>query len=231
MIDRPARELVVVAIDSFLNEEIDSSQFDDVIFDISAASRDETIQHVAAKLWCCYDELRPHKVRLERQGWNYVQRLRLLLQSDCEIVFERRWALGYQAVAVACLSAIVATAWVTGNSMALHVVCFAAGIVMWVLAPREPHPNPYHKIVCPFRSVKQLASVYRQTLEFQKARYPKRAGEQRGDASVEGVLAWLLAPVVHAFFAPLIVLAECFPSGDWRVIEPGEFGSSRMSQA
>jgi hypothetical protein len=231
MIDRPARELMVAAFDSFLNEEIDSSQFDDVIFDISAACRDETVQYVAGEAWGFYDELRPHTVRLEKQAWNFLQRLRLLLHSDCEVVFERRWALGYQCTALACLSAIAATAWVTGNSPALHVVCLMAGVLMWVVTRPEPEPKPYLEIVYPFRSVKQLASVYRRTPNFHKARYPQHLGRRRGERLIDSALSYLVFPFVHTVFTPLAVLAECFPSGEWRVIEPGELGSSGMLPA
>lgn len=218
MIDRQARELLVAAIDSYLNEEIELSAFNHAVFAIAAATPDAAAHYVAETVSDTYDDA-PH--RIEAWDWNCLQRIRLVLLSDCEMFFQKESEFGRRYVALACLAFIIATAWLTGNSPELHLVCLLSGMLLYGVGSRELDPNPYYEIVFPFDSVRQLANVYRQTPGFRKQRIPR--AWRRKSSEVRPALVWLVTSIAHALFMPLIVLFECFPSGTWRVVESSEF--------
>jgi hypothetical protein len=84
-VDRQQRDLLLSAIDRFLNEELTAFSFDDEIFDLKDRADDETVRQIIDELWCFYDDCDDHKVVLDQISWNYIQRLRLLLTSDAEL--------------------------------------------------------------------------------------------------------------------------------------------------
>jgi hypothetical protein len=221
VIDRPARDRLVVAIESFLNEENDSAAFDYAIWRIASRTGDAGIEYVVEELTDFYDE-RPGKARLTRDAWNYVQRLRLFLQSDCQITFVPDPVSFDQPAAAALLILVVVTALWFGRSPVLHLVCLVAALELWMQDRRRRQAlGPYTEIVEPFVSIEQLAGVYRRTPTFQKRRYPHTTQRRR---SAEGWLSWLPWSFAHLaagiVVVPFHLLVACFRPGRWCVVEP-----------
>ena len=72
-VDRKNRDLLIAAINRYLDGETTAFKFDDEIFGIK--SDDPTISYAVRQLWYFYDDLKDHKVRLSKEGWDYIQRL------------------------------------------------------------------------------------------------------------------------------------------------------------
>jgi len=111
-VDRAARDRLAAETRRFLNDETKSFEFDEAVLDRS--SEDETVWQVALELWCFYDDLDDHHVRLTKEEWNYVQRLLLILESDDHLVVKlgpRIWKLSHLMAAGTFISFLVTAAY------------------------------------------------------------------------------------------------------------------------
>jgi|ERR1035438_1141207 hypothetical protein len=107
MIDRTSRDRMIQTIRSYMDEEITLDQFDDTLADISRATSDEAVSAVRRELWCLYDDLMDDHVGTSKQGWDYFNRILLLLASNGEIAVERGWCTRHvlsQTVAAVALA-------------------------------------------------------------------------------------------------------------------------------
>ena len=221
VIDRPARELLVTAVDSLVSDEITFRAFVREHCGIFQRTEDAGARHVIEELTDLYDE-RPDNVVITRDEWNYLQRLKLFLQSDCQIAFVPDPMSFDQPAAAALLILVVVTACCFGHSPILHLVCLVAALELWMQDRRRRHAlGPYAAIVEPFVSIEQLAGVYRRTATFQKRRYPHSTQRRR---SAEGRLGRLPGYFAHlaagSVVVPFHLLVACFRPGRWCVIEP-----------
>ncbi len=88
MVDRNTRDTVLAAMDDYLSGRIRSFEFDERLHKVE--SRDTTVNQLIFTLWSCYDDIIDHPVRLTREGWDYLQRVRLVLHSNAEFTDNRR---------------------------------------------------------------------------------------------------------------------------------------------
>jgi hypothetical protein len=224
MIDRPAREALVTSVDSYLNNEIESPAFYSALSDVFNRTRDAGVHHVIDEVSDVCDGP-PGKVRLTRDAWNYLQRLKLFLKSDCRIEFVSEPASSDQPAAAALLILVVITAVWFGRSPILHLVCLIAGLELWMQdRRRRQRVGPYEAVVEPFVSMEQLASVYRRSAGFRKHRYPHRT--ERGPADEEGIgsVIWYIVHLAAGIVVvPFGLLIACFRPGRFCVIEPDEW--------
>ncbi len=135
-VDRKNRDRLIDAINRYLAGEITAFEFDEEIFDdITNDTDDLTVNYAIHSLWHFYDDLTDHKVHLSKEGWDYFQRLILILKSDAHIQHEgkRIWsqtqtsaayALGTFGMAVALLGInyllIVSYLLLFSKSISLH---------------------------------------------------------------------------------------------------------------
>ncbi len=94
MFSRYDRDALAEVINRYLTDDLSAFKFDEALADISARTKDQTVQHVAGLLWYHYDDLEDHKGVASKVEWDFFQRLLLLLKSDADLVEEtgkRRW--------------------------------------------------------------------------------------------------------------------------------------------
>ena len=89
MVDRESRNQMLAILDDYLSGKIKTFVFEERRDALK--TQDEAVRYIACISWYLHDDFIDHPARLTRQGWNFVQRLRLILQSDAEIVTQHRW--------------------------------------------------------------------------------------------------------------------------------------------
>lgn len=175
MVDRIARDKLLAAIDRFLKGETGSFTFDDEVFAIE--SQDQTVRDIALDCWFCYDDCIDHPVKLTRDGWNHMQRLRLMLASNAQFQKIRRWqwspAHSYAAGALLVLAMVF---WSQGWGFLFLMANFAAGLGFWYFASRDHAKRPATEAaiyqITPFQSLSILRDVRESVPDFKKLRYP-----------------------------------------------------------
>jgi hypothetical protein len=81
LVDSSARAAICEAIDGHLNDQLSAFAFDERLARIRSETKDPTALFVIEQLWYFYDDCDDHLVCLEKQSWDTIQRLRLLLES------------------------------------------------------------------------------------------------------------------------------------------------------
>jgi len=95
IVDRAARDKAADLLDRYLREEIGASDLDEGLQKVDDETEDPTLGHVILQLWFFYDDFLDHKVVAEKEQWDFLQRLLLLLRSDGTIEERstRRWTI------------------------------------------------------------------------------------------------------------------------------------------
>lgn len=182
MIDRTAREKVIEAIDCFLNDRTDAFEFDEQIWNIE--SEDGTVAYAVQVLWFHYDDCTNHKVVLQKNEWDLIQRLKLLLMSDAEVTesLESRWSWDH---ALACIGFVsfLTIAFLVGWGWRLLIVAIPFGLMsIGITRYREQNPVEYipkDLALYPFESLSQIRALRRRVSDFSKQRYREELGVRR----------------------------------------------------
>ena len=129
MVDRDNRDKLIIEIKNFLNEKIDSFEFDENIFEIQANTEDKTINYVVKVLWHYYDDLKAHKVAIEKERWDIIQRFVLILKSNQEIIEkkEKKYTIR-QALSLSLLSVFIVSYFYVGYNIKLLYISIGLGI-------------------------------------------------------------------------------------------------------
>ena len=211
MIDRKAREKVIEAIDCFLNDRTDAFEFDDQIWNID--SEDETVAYAVQVLWFHYDDCTNHKAVLQKTEWDLIQRIKLLLMSDAEVVesSESRWSWDH---ALACIGFLcfLAIALIVGWGWHLLIVAIPFGLIsMGITRYRERHPVEYLPkdfAHYPFDSFSQIRTLKRRFPDFSKQKYREEVGRRRiRSRPVEGFLS-IYSITFQILLGPLALLFQ-----------------------
>ena len=109
IVDRQKRDVLIGAINRYLDGKTTAFEFDDEIFGIES---DDPAIHIVRQLWYFYDDCKDHTVQLAEGHWDLIQRLVLILRSDAqiEISTRRRWDLR-SLLAGALLLFVYAATW------------------------------------------------------------------------------------------------------------------------
>ncbi len=214
MVDRDNRDKLICEIQCFLNEKTDSFTFDKAIFDIDAKTKDETIRFVITILWFYYDDLRSHKVAVDKEGWDMIQRLLLILNSDQEIVEkkERKYTIR-QPIALIALSLFVLAYFYVGYSTMLLYVTIGLGVVSMLLSRWRTYANrtTVKKELYPFSDTAQLLKLRRSVASFQKERYKQQLKKRKIRSSFESAVLHLPSRLFWLVFSPIVLLYQSFP--------------------
>ncbi len=222
MLDRESRDRLVGMIEAFLDEQTTAFKFDEQITQLSSETEDETVHYVVQALWYHYDDCDDHTVVLSKEGWDYSQRLLLLLRSDAELSIERRrrWT---SRQAVACLT-LLCFLWVaipTGLGAHLFIVAIPFGAISITIstARRRPSKSEIERLttLAPFSSTAQVLTVRRNVGGFQKRRYPLSLKRKRIRSAFMDRAYALQAYVFWLIFSPVVLLFQAIPSSDFEV--------------
>lgn len=216
IVDRESRDLLAESICRYLNDELTAFEFDEANFRIAERTADGTVRRVVEVLWHYYDDCDDHHVVLDRAGWNYFQRLRLLLKSDAtlEVSTKRLWS-STQVVAAAALAGFAWCAAKTGVGEHLWLAAIALGVASIGLSRRRGQlyrrAMDWDVTLYPFTSLGQLLWVGREAADFRKEKYPPHLESRRiRDAASERIGRWQM--YLHwLMYSPVVLLAQVFP--------------------
>ena len=221
IVDRKSRDALIAAINRYLDGETTAFKFDDEIFRID--SQDPTISHAVSQLWFFYDDCKDHKVQLSKEGWDYIQRLILLLQSDAQIEFSTRRRRDFtQLVALAALILFVYEAYWLGWGRQLLALAIPFGLVsIGISWWRDRKPKDKNQIaLMPFSSVSELLPVRRSVQNFRKRKYPLGMKPFKIRSRLADFAILLQSYAVWAMFSPLLLIFQALPikETDTRVV-------------
>lgn len=211
MIDRAARAEVCAAFEVYFNKPEEIAQAATKLLAVETV--DETVRYVLR----VFAELIEDDLQLayaDKADWDYLQRLRLVLASDEELVVDRRyrWHVS-QGMAAATLAILALLYWNVGVEWIVLAALGAAvglGLNEWRnrVDEAEAAPDPFH---CkPFKSLAELARARARAANFRKVRYPHEW--KPGPAGPLTDLAWTLATsLTTRMFAPLFLLYLASP--------------------
>jgi hypothetical protein len=230
MIDRHARDAMSEAVQSFMDQRIGSDKFDDTLNQITSTTQDGSVRAVKDALWSFYSDTEDHKIRLTKQGWDLLNRLRLALASDVEAEWYRtgrRWNI-YRTIFALCLAGFGVVALCAGFGMLFVLYWVLAGFVtctlVWVQLRNERKAWSPSFPTFPFPSISAILSVRRQVPNFARARYPKSMASKaklHGYLNEIRLLIWLPFWVLMAPLA-LLLLALPIRRQEMRLKMPGD---------
>ena len=219
MLDRAARNQMASAIRLYLDEQIGSNHFDELIENASAKTKDETVKELRLMLWGLYSDLEDHKIRTSKQEWDYIYRILLLIESNGEFELSKKCKWDNNRI-VAAAGVIIFTVLVfyTGWGYHLLLLSIPFGLLSFAIAinrrTEQPKPSQAELRVIPFNSIKDIFKARRQVTVFKKRPYPLKLKPQKIEAVMDNyVLKPLLnlqSIIFYLFFGPLPLLLEVF---------------------
>jgi hypothetical protein len=215
MIDTEARTKLRQTVADYLYERITAFEFDERLQAIADATKDQTVQDVVQALWFIYDDIIDHKVILDKEGWDTIQRLMLAVASGAELRQESRrvWHVS-QLLALAALAAVGVTWHFLWHywffPCVLGFVCSVA-LHWWRerVARRLDPPDPSR--VWPFESPSVIRRVVRMTPSFRKLRHRPEVAHRRLRSRVLECVLWFPLLAGWCVFSPLILLLQSLP--------------------
>jgi len=213
-IDREGRDRLADALEGFLNCRLNSCELDERIDAITSSSNDPTLRFAASEIGYYYDDLEPHTAILERDDWNHLYRLMLLLRSNGHVALEKRWKWSLAQIFAAPLFMTYLMLWWLAGSGAL-VISMPFGLILtpiafWLLVRRLETPRKLAAMT-PFSSISELLVARRSVPDFRKTPYQRPEDPE----SAQGVLNWcfwiFMLIVWAAFAGPFLLFFLALP--------------------
>ena len=215
-VDRKHRDLLIESIDQYLGEEINAFAFDDAIMEIRGNTSDATVHEVVDILYGFYDDFEDHPVVIDRVGWNYIQRLRLLLSTDASLAAskQRIWTVA-QLIAAAAIAVLATIAYSTGVGahLWLAVIPFgllSIGLSAWRNRLVRLHFRP-DVTLYPFNSLAQILWVGRDATGYRKERFPAHLESRRIRDRGSEFVCYFQTYVGWVMYSPVALLAQLLP--------------------
>ena len=216
-VDREGRDRLVAVIEQYLDEQTTTPQFVDGISQVRNSTDDPTVDHMAEELCFDYYVCEDHKVALSKEGWDYFQRLILVLKSDAHIEETRtcRWSVTQPIAAISLLLFGLSIAWL-GFPYYLFLIAplYAVSVLLWHWDGRPVTcASTMDFALVPFASVAELLNVRRRTVRFAKRKYPVRLKSKgtRWPTSMLDAMTLVVAYVGWLALTPLILLLQLLP--------------------
>ncbi len=222
MIDRPARDQLVAAIEAYMNDEITAFTFDEAINAIPE-TRDEAVREASVFLWYFYDDCKDHLIVAQKEMWNAMYRMILFLRSDADL--ETQWHSYWSATQVAAggvLVLFILLAWIYGMNWPLIIAWIAGGVFAWGMNRwvREPLRSKQEKQkredLFPFDSIMDIFHARQSVPDFHKKPFPPelakrriRSGWLEMNINIPGID--FLGRCLWIIFSPLILFRQMFP--------------------
>ena len=208
------QESLAKLIRSFTNREISSSKFEEELIEF-CGSRDSAIHFAVHSMLMQFDDLNDHMACFSKQGWDYVQRLLLVLESSCrvETTSVATWAYR-QIVAAFFFSSFCLSVLIFGWGSHLFLFSMPCGFVSIALSQLARHDtaeqDPYAHVIFPFASFSDLALTYRST-GFRKQRYPKQLECRSTRSPVIDAFCTIHLYLTWFLLGPVPLLFQVFP--------------------
>lgn len=212
-----ARQAAAMLVRAWLNGDCDGPFVGEALESDVFRQIDPAIDLVRDFFWVDEDfSLKPSQ--LSRPGWNYLQRLLLLLDSDCPFLEEksvrRSWT---QTVAVLSLIGFLIV--VAKFGWGMHLMAFAmpfglVSFVLWAIRRKLiPEPSLVDPIVEPFKSIADLEHAYLNCKSFRKQKYPTWIAELNKHSKSHNWDDIMMVPTFLIFLVagPLFLLFQMFP--------------------
>ncbi|MDH4184003.1 MAG: hypothetical protein OEV92_07265 [Nitrospinota bacterium] len=184
-VDVFARAKLSFYISQFANGRITSHQFDDALEDIKDQTADRTAHTVAGQLWFLYDDMEEHNFRGGKAVWDYMQRLRMILESGGEYTIEyaprSAWRRVSAILLLLGLCCIYYFFFEIGPEVFLCAMLALAGVSSALFIPERDTLNApirNNPKLGPFASIKEIALFRRKASRFVKMKYCERQPER-----------------------------------------------------
>ncbi len=221
MIDRKARDQTITAIEEYLDDKLSAFDFDDRLSGIE--SDDQTVNEIVQAAWYSYDDCTDHKVVLSKQGWDYFQRLLLILKSDAELSSSvvKRWSWDH-ALAMTALGSFVGLAFLVGWGSQIFILAVPFGVIsilINVYRRRRSSELSGYEIACiPFDSYSQIRWLRHQVPAFRKRQYRTELQGRKIRSPAAELFTWAISYCHWIAFSPFVLLFQGFPSqGSYRL--------------
>lgn len=220
MLDREARDDLAELIEWWADGEIGACQFGASLDEVCTRTQDATVKYVVSELSPIDDETEDYLWEPDREGWDYLQRLLLLLRSDGEVAKTGGPRCSKRQLVAAGTLALAATvAAVCGFCWAAHIGAAACcAVVMFILSRLEHSPGadvagPTDTgLLYPFSSAAEMLALHRTGPSFRKRRFDPT---HEYEAQLQDDLAWApghqgLTLVGIFLFAVILVTGLCW---------------------
>lgn len=228
VVDRAGRDALAETIRLFLDEQTSAFRFDESLDEFRNSS-DPGVRFVTRAVWYHYDDCDDHVVTLSKDEWDYLQRLLLLLESDCQVAITsvRRWSWT-QFVACGCLVGFGWCIWRFGWGEHLLVLSIPFGLISIVISflrNANRTTGAYDQILAPFSTFSDLSATYRSSRAFTKMRYPSALTNRRIRSRVAEFGIRLQMYAGWLLLSPIPLLVQTFPLTETRTdIKPVNTG-------
>jgi hypothetical protein len=214
-VDAAARDEIARLVEGYLCDQIGAFEFDKRLWEIHGRTTDRTVKIVASQLWYFYDDVTDHLAVMDKQAWNAIQRLLLVLKSNAEL----QWAhmrVWHVSQAIALLTLCV-TAWACLPVWQTWPIYFIpAGFVsialswwrerkLWALH----QPDPWN--MWPFNSFGAIDRALARAPDFRKLKYRAEVGRRRIRSASSEFVGRLHSWVGWCIWSPIALIAQCFP--------------------
>ena len=218
MRDGEARNRLIEAILSYLDDRIGAFELDARLSRIAGETSDATVHFVAGQMWFHYDDCTDHKTVASKLQWDYFQRLLLLLESDAEIEIvrskRRLWLRVLFLVLVAGLVPFLTWKGLGLTALLILVpMVWAVGAWRRFIAGHTRERDGMAAGLTPFASFGELLRVRRSVPNFSKSRYPAEFAERAIRGLIEEImlrLSWIaytmIIPFVDVLWLALLIV-------------------------
>jgi len=214
------------ALDAFLDDRIGSAELDQIVQRHSAPTDDATVATIGTAIWFLYDDFKDHRVALDRNSWDWAQRLLLVLRSGATVEHVRtNWTWSKCQVLPACAGilalVLIALTWWSAVST---VVVIAAGFtsIGFSMHWRAQHEVAGLPSVAPFSNFANLMSARRIAHGFRKRRYRPELAHRSIRSKRADFLLMIPSRVIWLALGPIVLLAQALPTStaEHRVVVP-----------
>lgn len=246
MIDTQARSILFTHIQDYLNKNIKAFEFDEKITSIE--TKDASVQQLVYDLWYYYDDINDHDVRLDRYGWNFMQRVLLFLKSEHNLEIVDRYrqnkrvaqdrsrliagsTLAAQLIAIITFPQLWPLFTALGAFVSIPICKWRSRCQGQLISETDTKRIEDHfRIYYPFRNFRDLMRA-RRMADFRKKPYPKSLHQNCSAAVLDrstAELAKFSRDLCHLILSP-VILAYCCREISEVVIEPVDSSPSTQS--
>lgn len=202
------------AIRHYMDEEVTSNDFIQLLQELRSTTQDTTVLAIESELSFCFDDLGDSPIVTPRYGWDYLNRILLLLTSSVEVSVRRvvSWNVG-QAVAAVALAVYICLMF---RDASVWVWAFAPFglVVAWLNGTRHAAEMRKAAAVEPFGSFGDLRAVRRTVHNFVRRRYPHHLTARPGRFA--NALTWIVSLPFLVIGSPLMLLFQMLPDVEKR---------------
>ena len=218
MIDREARNEVIQGIDEFMDDQCDSSDLDGLLDMVYFETQDETIRNLRFVVMQTYDFLWPHMIDVDLLKWKFLNRVRLLLQSDAELTVtrQRRWTVRQTAALLSLVGypfLFVMSLKLFGFAFGAHfALLFSTLCILTFVFLRNRIPKPLDIRLNPFSNDREILAIRKTISTFVKKPYPEEiANRWHSEPYYESEIRTKLMTVFEWIFIPSLLLSPILP--------------------